>query len=160
MESSIILKGWMTVIREWQAGDREILIQMMGEFYLSPAVLHPVPGEYFVRTADAIEEKSPYIAAFIAEHQEKPAGYGLVSLTYSNEVGGLVVWLEELYIREQARGFGLGTEMIAFIENRYAGRVARFRLEVEERNQGAVRLYERLGYVSLPYSQMTKDINR
>lgn len=107
-----------------------------------------------------LKRRARISAAFIAEHQEKPAGYGLVSLTYSNEVGGLVVWLEELYIREQARGFGLGTEMIAFIENRYAGRVARFRLEVEERNQGAVRLYERLGYVSLPYSQMTKDINR
>lgn len=52
--------------------------------------------------ADALDQKSPYVAAYIAEHQGAPAGYGLVSLTYSNEAGGLVVWLEELYIRDFA----------------------------------------------------------
>ncbi len=124
---------------------------------MSPAVLHPVPDEYFIRTADAMEEQSPYVAVFIAEYQGEPAGYGLVSLTYSNEAGGLVVWLEELYIREQARGLGLGTELIAYIENRYGNRAARFRLEVEESNRAAVRLYERMGYTPLPYSQMIKE---
>ena len=87
-----------------------------------------------------------------------PAGYGLVSLTYSNEAGGLVVWLEELYIRDFARGFGLGTELIGYIENQYRDQAVRFRLEVEEENHAAVRLYRRKGYTSLPYAQMVKEL--
>ena len=131
---------------------------MMREFYASPAVLHPVPDTYFIRTADALDQKSPYVAAYIAEHQGVPAGYGLVSLTYSNEAGGLVVWLEELYIRDFARGFGLGTELIGYIETQYRDQAVRFRLEVEEENHAAVRLYRRKGYTSLPYAQMVKEL--
>lgn len=81
-----------------------------------------------------------------------------MSLTYSNEAGGLVVWLEELYIRDFARGFGLGTELIGYIENQYRDRAVRFRLEVEEENHAAVRLYRRKGYTSLPYAQMVKEL--
>lgn len=148
----------MTLIRDLQATDRDNLIHMMREFYASPAVLHPVPDTYFIRTADALDQKSPYVAAYIAEHQGAPAGYGLVSLTYSNEAGGLVVWLEELYIRDFARGFGLGTELIGYIENQYRDQAVRFRLEVEEENHAAVRLYRRKGYTSLPYAQMVKEL--
>ena len=148
----------MTLIRDLQATDRDNLIHMMREFYASPAVLHLVPDTYFIRTADALDQKSPYVAAYIAEHQGVPAGYGLVSLTYSNEAGGLVVWLEELYIRDFARGFGLGTELIGYIENQYRDQAVRFRLEVEEENHAAVRLYRRKGYTSLPYAQMVKEL--
>ena len=145
------------MIRDFQAADRDTLIQMMKEFYASPAVLHPVPDVYFSRTVDAILENSPYVAAFIVEQDGGPAGYGLVSLTYSNEAGGLVVWLEELYIRDTARGLGLGSALIDAIETRYRDKAARLRLEVEEDNDGAVRLYSRLGYSPLPYSQMIKE---
>lgn len=145
------------MIRDIHQADRENLIRMMREFYASPAVLHTVPETHFERTADAVLSGSPYAAAFIAERDGVPAGYGLVALTHSNEAGGLVVWLEELYIRDAARGLGLGSALVAYIEKRYQGRAARFRLEVEADNQAAARLYERLGYASLPYCQMAKD---
>ncbi len=145
------------MIRDFRVADRDTLIDMMKEFYASPAVLHPVPEAYFSRTVEAILENSPYVAAFIAEQNGVPAGYGLVSLTYSNEAGGLVVWLEELYIRDTARGLGLGSALIGAIEARYRDQAARLRLEVEEDNDGAMRLYSRLGYAPLPYSQMIKE---
>lgn len=148
----------MSLIQRSTSTARDKLHHMMREFYASPAVLHPVPDTYFIRTADALDQKSPYVAAYIAEHQGVPAGYGLVSLTYSNEAGGLVVWLEELYIRDFARGFGLGTELIGYIENQYRDQAVRFRLEVEEENHAAVRLYRRKGYTSLPYAQMVKEL--
>lgn len=54
-------------------------------------------------TFDTILKGSPYADGVILEMDGKPVGYGLISLTYSGEVGGLSVLLEELYIREEYR---------------------------------------------------------
>ena len=51
----------------------------------------------------------------------------------------------------------LGQRLFAFIEDAYRGKAARLRLEVEEDNVSARRLYERLGYQPLPYLQMIKE---
>ena len=67
--------------------------------------------------------------------------------------------IEEVYIREGFRGHGLGSEFLQFIQEEYRDKAARLRLEVEDDNTGAIRLYERLGYRRLPYSQMIVELN-
>ena len=90
------------------------------------------------------------------EKDGQPAGYALLSLTYSNEAGGLCVLLEEIYVREDFRGCGLGKEFFSWTENRYP-QARRFRLEVTASNARAAALYTRLGYKKLDYVQMIKD---
>lgn len=62
------------------------------------------------------------------EQEGKLAGYGQVSLTWSTEAGGMVVLLEELYLRPEFQGKGLGSAYFSFVSEYYAGRAARFRL--------------------------------
>lgn len=132
---------------------------MMNEFYHSSAVVKPVPEAYFARTLDEILSGSPYAEAYIFEYDGSIAGYALLAITYSNEAGGLVVWIEEVYIRECFRGHGLGSEFLQFIQQAYRNKAARLRLEVEDDNTSAIRLYERLGFRRLPYSQMIVEFN-
>ena len=73
----------------------------------------------------------------------------------SQEASGLTVWIEELYIRPEFQGNGLGTQFFEFIQKEIPAR--RYRLEIEPDNEGARALYERLGFKSLDYSQMIKD---
>lgn len=40
------------MIRKMTENDRKLYIEMAEEFYSSDAVLHPVPREYFEKTAD------------------------------------------------------------------------------------------------------------
>ena len=40
------------MIREFTEQDRKLYTEMASEFYHSDAVLHPVPDEYFGKTAD------------------------------------------------------------------------------------------------------------
>ena len=87
------------MIRPFELQDKPLLLELMTEFYHSPAVLHPVPKAYLVRTCLELEQNSPYTKAYMLLQNDQPAGYALLSLTYSSEAGGLVVWLEELYIR-------------------------------------------------------------
>ena len=69
-----------------------------------------------------------------------------------------MLWIEELYIREQFRSRGLGREFFSYIEEKNKDRTARISLEVEEENTRAASLYERLGYEKLDYKQMIKDL--
>ena len=84
------------------------LIALMREFYHSPAVLAPVPDAHFEATCAEILSGSPFAAAFLVREADENAGYAQLSFTYSNEAGGMVVWIEELYIRPAFQNRGLG----------------------------------------------------
>ena len=146
------------MIRPFAVSDRSVLLKMMNNFYHSSAVNHVVPESYFNATINTILSNSPYTEGWIIEYDSIPAGYGLVSKSYSNEAGGLVIWLEELYIDEKFRGQGLGSSLIAYIEDQYRDQASRFRLEVTDSNVSAERLYRKIGYKVLPYKQMIKNI--
>jgi len=139
---------------------QEDMLQMMREFYHSPAVLSPVPDEHFQRTCKELLGGTPFAAAHILLQDEKPAGYALLAFTYSNEAGGIVLWLEEFYVRPDFRGKGLGTEYFQFLFREYEGKIARMRLEIEPENEKALRLYERMGFEKLPYEQLYREFEK
>lgn len=143
--------------------DRETVVAMMKEFYHSPAVLHPVSEDHFRQTVDRILAGSPYADAFVFEADGQEAGYALLAKTYSNEAGGLVVWVEEVYIRPAFQGRGLGGQFLRYLAEEYPqaqpDRIARLRLEVAEDNEGAVRLYRRAGYQDFAYRQMIRELS-
>ena len=85
------------------------------------------------------------------------AGYSVLAVTFSQEVGGEVWWLEELYIREEFQGQGLGGGFIRYLKSVRPQQVRRFRLELEPENANARRLYEREGFSRLGYDQMVED---
>ncbi|HJC75176.1 MAG TPA: GNAT family N-acetyltransferase [Candidatus Mediterraneibacter faecavium] len=146
------------MIRKLTENHRDLYIRMAEEFYSSDAVLHPIPRAYIERTADEALQSDAYAEIYLLECEGEPAGYGLTARTFSQEAGGSVLWIEELYIREQFRSRGLGREFFSYIEEKNKDRTARIRLEVEEENTRAASLYERLGYEKLDYKQMIKDL--
>ena len=141
-------------IRRLTSKDRETWIKMTKDFYQSDAVICPVPEEYFTKTFDMLTAGSPFLDGFAAEENEKVVAALQLSLTWSNEAGGLVVWLEELYVQPELRGRGVGTALIRRAMEEYAGKAARFRLEVAPGNPRARALYERLGFRELGYTSM------
>ena len=146
------------MIRKLTAEDRKLYVEMAHEFYHSDAVLHPVPDAFFERTADEALQSGQYAEIFVFEYEDRPAGYGLIAKSYSQEAGGAVWWIEEVYIREEFRSKGLGREFFQYLEEYMPPEVRRLRLEVEEDNVRAASLYRRLGYEVLGYVQMIKDI--
>lgn len=143
------------MIRRYEASDRSTVTEMLDEFYHSPAVLHPIPRAHFEKTLNEAEGGNPCVRLYLIENGGQTAGYALLALTFSNEAGGDVVWLDEIYIRPEFQGRGLGNEFFDFLEKEFAS-AARFRLEVEADNEGAVRLYKRRGFRPLEYVQFIK----
>jgi GNAT superfamily N-acetyltransferase len=103
-------------------------------------------------------ESDTYAKGYIMELGGKPVGYALTAKTFSQEAGGLVVWIEELFVLPQYRDKGLATEFFAYLKQNVEPHVARLRLEVSPENAAAMRLYERMGFEKLPYEQMVKEI--
>ena len=146
------------MIRAMVPQDREQFLELAEEFYHSPGVLHPVPHHYLENTFAQIAAGSPFVKGWMLLSEEgQTAGYGLASFTWSNESGGMIAWLEELYIRPQFQGRGLGAAYFLFFEEQYGKDLTRIRLEIEPNNDGARRLYTRLGYQRLGYEQMYKE---
>ena len=144
-------------IRRLEPRDREEYLTMSEEFYATDAVLSPVPKENFEKTFDLLLAGSPFADAYLAEEDGAALAYVLLSFGWSNEAGGTVVWGEELYVRPQYRGRGVGSALIARIFRDHGDEAVRFRLETEEENEGARRLYRRIGFRDLPYLQMVLD---
>lgn len=137
--------------------DKQVYIEMAKEFYHSDAVLHPIPDEHFEHTAKEALRSDVYAGIYLFESDGETAGYGLTAKTFSQEAGGIVIWIEEIYIREKHRSKGLGREFFEFLEQQYKDSAVRFRLEVEPDNKRAMSLYEKLGYKKLDYIQMVRE---
>jgi len=144
------------MIRLIKKEDREEYLSMVSAFYASDAVLAPIPLENMEKTFDLLLAGTPYATGYVFEVEGTVAGYALLARTWSQEAGGETVWIEELYCKPKYRGMGLGGAFFAFLETEFP-KVKRLRLEIEEENEGAVRLYERKGFSWFDYKQMKKD---
>jgi GNAT superfamily N-acetyltransferase len=85
---------------------------------------------------------------------EPPAGVALITLRPNVWYEGGVALLDELYVRPDLRGRGIGTAMLGrafeLLRERGAGL---FEVNVDEDDRGARRFYERHGFLNTPPGQ-------
>ena len=81
----------------------ESVIDMMRTFYASPAV--STNGSEAIFRAD-VEEclgASPYLEGYVFTEGETLVGYGMLAKSFSTEFGKPCIWIEDLYLKEDAR---------------------------------------------------------
>jgi len=143
------------MIRKITPDDRAVFLQMAREFYRSEAVLHPIPESRDARACDEMMRWDMHMEGLIFESCDETAGYALLCKTYSQEAGGLAVWIDELYLRPAFRNRGMGKAFFAELPKLIPA--ARYRLEIEPDNARAEKLYRAMGFAVLDYKQMVKD---
>ncbi len=146
-------------IRDITLSDRDEFIRMSNSFYGTSAVLHPVPSDYYEKTFDVIVGGGAlsYVRGLIIEENDVTVGFAVLTTFWSCEVGGDCIMLEEIYIKDEYRGFKLGSRFLDWMDAEYKDKVRRIRLEVTKQNNGAALLYQKKGYKYLDYLQMYKD---
>jgi len=142
------------LIREIKSDDKIDFIKMCMDFYNTDGVDHSIPVSNMEKTFNLLMEGLDFAKAYVCEKNNKTVGYILLALTYSNEAGGMVVWLDEIYVKPEFRSQGIGSELIDFVIDKYKDNAARFRLEITESNMGAKKLYLSKGFTDLSYRQM------
>lgn len=145
-------------IRNLEVRDREEVFKMMRVFYDSEAVIHTASDEVLYRDIDDCLSALPFIEGYVFEEDGELQGYAMVAKSYTTEYGGLLIFIEDLYIKEDFRGLGIGSGFFSFIEEKYRGQAVRYKLEVEEENQSAISVYKKRGYNKLGYFIMSKEV--
>ena len=141
-------------IRDMRLEDKSSVVEMMRVFYASPAVLSNGSEEIFENDVDMCINDNPYLEGFIIESSNDIQGYAMIAKSFSTEFGKSCIWIEDLYIKDEYRGLGIGKKLMEFITKKYTDCI--FRLEVEEENKRAIKLYEKSGFSVLPYMEMKK----
>ena len=145
-------------IRKLTAGDFEEILAMMKVFYASDALLIHPTEEVLRRTLTEALGNGPYLTGYGFEADGVLAGYGMVTRSYSTEMGGICVWIEDLYIQPQFRGKGFGSSFLRFVEEQYRHEAVRLRLEAEPENERAMGVYGKAGFEILDYTQLVKEL--
>lgn len=135
--------------------DEALFLSYLEKFYHSEAVLHPTDSALHSRIFKEVMRSEDYLLCYLFSFDEEDAGYALLSKSFCPEVGGSIIWIEQLFIDESFRKKGIARDFLSFLEKEYSP--DRIRLEVEEDNEKAISLYKKQGYRFLPYLQMIKD---
>ena len=143
-----------STIRAMAIKDKTSVIEMMKVFYSSQAVLSNGSEKIFSDDIDNCVNDNPYLEGYIFEDSNEIQGYAMIAKSFSTEFGKSCIWIEDLYIKDEYQGFGIGSLFMDFIVEKYVGSI--FCLEVEEENERAVKLYKKCGFTVLPYMKMKK----
>lgn len=141
-------------IRPMAAPDKPEIVEMMRVFYASDAVSTDGSEEIFSNDVDACLSDSPYLEGFVIEESGKIKGYAMIAKSFSTEFGKPCIWIEDLYVKAEYRGLGLGSALLNFITESFPDSI--FRLEVEDYNEKAIKVYKKCGFDTLPYMEMKK----
>lgn len=140
--------------RLFQPGDEVDLQRMVAQFYAEDAAGGPINREKVKRTIEVLGKPNNAGAILMAFEEANLLGYAIVIHYWSNEFGGWLAFLDELFIDQPYRGVGLGTRFIQFIMQEYGQEIIGIGLEVAPSNTRALQLYQRMGFESDGYHHL------
>ena len=88
----------------------------------------------------------PSAEVLIAENNGKPAGFALFFTSYSTFLARPGIYLEDLFVLPEYRGFGIGKTLLAFLAGLAVERnMGRLDWSVLDWNEPAIKFYEQIG---------------
>jgi ribosomal protein S18 acetylase RimI-like enzyme len=127
-------------------GDSHVIVEMSLALYSEDPGLGTVSAAQVAETL-AVFQREPWRGlAVVLEVSGVIQGYALLVPFYSNEVGGAVCEVDELFVAPPSRGLGLASALFSAIDEGRFGPFAAIALGVTPANNRAKRLYERLGF--------------
>lgn len=136
-----------------------LLLRAMDAYYGDP-----LPAlENYAALAQATMREQEGTRFVLCLHQGEPVGLGCFAvLRQGHELKGLI-FIKDLFVRAEWQGQGLGSALMRFIADFAVKRgIGRIDLATGRDNEGAQRLYDRLGGVRQPavYYNFPQDLIR
>jgi len=118
----------------------ETITQMMQNFYAIDN--YPIDIDVSKKLFQKFISNENLGKAWLIYSEDELVGYVILTYLFSFEYKGRIAFLDELYIKENFRGKGIGKQTIDFIKEQASNQnVKLIYLEVENHNQNAQKLY-------------------
>jgi ribosomal protein S18 acetylase RimI-like enzyme len=83
---------------------------------------------------------------FVFEREGLLAGYAILVPYWSNELGGTILIIDELYVEPAQRRKGIASEFLTLVRKVAPSTVRALQLEVNRGNRAALAFYRKLGF--------------
>lgn len=135
------------LIRDAARSDAPLIVQFINDLADYEKLRHEA-----VATAADIERElfgaSPKVFCQIADWEGKPAGFALWFYTFSTFLGRHGIWLEDLFVRPDMRGHGIGKGLLINLAQRCTREnLGRLEWAVLDWNQPSIEFYQSQGAV-------------
>ncbi len=132
--------------RRFKTEDGAAVAELIRSLYREDPSDRPMLPEKISGTFDSLANHPDRGCIIVLESETGIVGYSIVINFWSNEYGGNVSFIDELYIKKEFRGGGIGTNFIKYLAESKFGNAVALRLEVTPNNKKARKLYESLGF--------------
>lgn len=130
----------MIIFKSLETSQIETITQMMQDFYAIDN--YPIDIEVSKNLFQEFISDESLGKSWLIYDDSEIVGYVILTYIFSFEYGGKIAFLDELYLKEIARGKGIGKQTIQFIkEQALLLNVKLLYLEVENHNENAQKLY-------------------
>lgn len=136
----------------WRAArseDDQTIIALCTALYVEDPASAPVPRDHHIRTLAKLREEPARGRIVVLELDGAVRGYAFLISYWSNELGGEICTIDELYVAPPYRSQGHGSALVEAVEidrDLWPGTPVALELEVTPDNARARTLYERLGF--------------
>ncbi|MHB8076089.1 GNAT family N-acetyltransferase [Desulfosporosinus fructosivorans] len=135
-------------LRFAEINDVSLILEFIKELASYEKMLHEVVATEEILRESLFERKIAEV--IIAEYENQPIGFALFFHNFSTFLGKPGIYLEDLYVKPEMRGKGLGRIILSFLAkialDRKCGRLEWWCLDW---NEPSVKFYKKLGAVPM-----------
>ena len=132
--------------RPFKDSDKEIISGLIQDLYKEDNSIRPMTAEKIRKTFEVFKSNPGKGSIVIIEKDNITTGYSILINFWSNEFGGNILFVDELYIKKEFRGHGIATDFIKHLTDNRSEETVALQLQVTPDNAKARKLYERIGF--------------
>ncbi|MBK3493857.1 GNAT family N-acetyltransferase [Viridibacillus sp. YIM B01967] len=107
-------------------------------------------------TIDECKKNPQKVRIIILLNNNEIIGYSILVYFWSNEYGGNILFIDELYVKEESRSKGIGAYFLNCIEK--MDNIVALQLETNPSNKRVFNYYTRLGFEVVGNTQLIKTV--
>ncbi|WP_232698608.1 GNAT family N-acetyltransferase [Brevibacillus daliensis] len=143
-------------LRDYLDDDYNEFLEMVTSLYREDLEGQPMNHTKVNSTINEYKKNPQKVRIIILLSNNEIIGYSILVYFWSNEYGGNILFIDELYVKEDSRSRGIGTYFLNCIEK--MDNIVAFQLETNPSNKRVFNYYTSLGFEVVENTHLIKTI--